>query len=720
MSTYLLEIGTEELPAKFADSVVNQLKALIEFEFEKNFIQNTEIFCSSTPRRIFLLISGLTDVGKDKIELRKGPKADSAFLNGKPTYSAIGFAKSLDIDVKDLLIKKIKNVDFVFGKKIEKGKSTKYLLSLIIPKVIKALQGSRFMKWSYGNFKFSRPIRWIISLYDKEILEFDLNNIEPKIIFDNISRGHRLFSNTILINHPDNYLDSLEASGVLANRTKRKKIINDLINNSSDDLKLYPDLSDELLNEITDLVEFPNLLVGSFDDKYLSLPTEVLSTVMKNHQKYIPLFKSKSNFNKLNLDSKETLSTKFFIISNGLNEANQYIKKGNENVLKARFADAKFFIETDINLSCHDRNKKISSISYLKGLGNIAEKVERVIFIANEIFNEVKDSSINVQELLEAAKFSKHDLCSEIVKEFPELQGTMGGKYLMNEGFSENISLAVSEHYFPRFYKDNLPSTKYGSILAISDKLETIISIFMIGKRPSGSSDPFALRRNLNGIIQIIWQNNFDLKFDKLITQLINHCYAEFNTLNFNHQKILDDLIDFSRQRIISHLEDSLYDREIISSTCESENISHLNIFDLADLKNRINAIQKFKLGNNSSDLINIISRYSKLANKGILENYIYTFKDKINIELFEKKSEIDVFKFLQLLQNLVKTKDWEYSQLINLFEENIQVLIEIFDNNNGVMVMSEDLYLRNNRLNLLALVRNYSLLIADFTLLNS
>ena len=163
MSTYLLEIGTEELPAEFADSVVNQFKSLLEFELEKNFIKNTEIFCSSTPRRIFLLISGLTDLGKDKIELRKGPKADAAFLNGVPTSSAIGFAKSLDIDVKDLLIKKIKNVDFVFGEKIEKGKSTKYLLSLIIPKVIKALQGSRFMKWSYGNFKFSRPIRWIIS-----------------------------------------------------------------------------------------------------------------------------------------------------------------------------------------------------------------------------------------------------------------------------------------------------------------------------------------------------------------------------------------------------------------------------------------------------------------------------------------------------------------------------------------------------------------------------
>jgi len=719
LSTYLLEIGTEELPAKFADSVVNQFKSLLEFELEKNFIKNTEIFCSSTPRRIFILILGLSDIGKDKIELRKGPKSDSAYFNGMPTKSAIGFAKSLNIDVKDLLIKKIKNVDFVFGEKIEKGKSTKYLLSQIIPKVIKSLQGSRFMKWNYGNFKFSRPIRWIISLYNEEILEFNFDDIEPKIIFDKFSRGHRLISNKILIDHPDNYIDSLVSSGVVVNRKKRKKLINDSINNAAHELKLYPDLSDQLLNEITDLVESPNLLIGNFDTKYLSLPAEVLCTVMKNHQRYIPLYKLNKKFSKLKLDSKEILSTKFFLISNGLKESGKSIKKGNENVLKARFADAKFFIETDLKLSCNDRNKKISSISYLKDLGNIAEKVERIIYIANEIFNEVKDSSINVQDLLEAAKFSKHDLCSEIVKEFPELQGTMGGKYLMNEGFSENISLAVSEHYFPRFYRDNLPSTKYGSILAISDKLETIISIFVIGKRPSGSSDPYALRRNLNGIIQIIWQNNFDLKFDKLIKKLISYWYTQFNALNFNHKKIFDDLIQFSIQRIISHLEDSSYDREIISATCESGNVSHLNILDIADLKNRIETIEKFKLGINSSNLINIISRYTKLANKGDLGNNVYISKDNINVELFEKKSEMDVFKFLLQLENLVNIKDWEYIQLMKLFEDNIQILIEIFDNINGVMIMTENLNLRKNRLNLLALVRNYSLLIADFTLLN-
>ena len=290
----------------------------------------------------------------------------------------------------------------------------------------------------------------------------------------------------------------------------------------------------------------------------------------------------------------------------------------------------------------------------------------------------------------------------------------------MSEGFSKDISLAVSEHYFPRFYKDNLPSTKYGSILSISDKLETIISIFVIGKRPSGSSDPYALRRNLNGIIQIIWQNNFDFKFDKLILKLIDYWHSEFNSLNFNHQKVQNDLIEFSRQRIISHLEDSSYDREIISSTCESENIRHLNILDIADLKKRVEIIKKFKLRKDSSNLINIISRYTKLANKGNLENHVYNWKGRINTEIFEKNSEIDVFKFLQLLENLVNNKVWEYSQLIDLFQENIQVLIEIFDNKNGVMIMTDEVNLRNNRLNLLSLVRNYSLLIADFTLLNS
>ena len=720
MSTYLLEIGTEELPAKFADSVVNQFKSLVEFEFDKNIIKYEEIVCSSSPRRIMLIISGLIDSGKDKIELRKGPKANIAFLNGVPTKSAIGFAKSLNIKVEELKIKKIDKGEFVFGEKIEKGRSTKSTLSLIIPKVIKSLQGPRFMKWGHGNFKFSRPIRWIISLYNDEILEFSIKYIDPNISIDRISRGHRLIKNEVLISHPDQYINSLAKSGVIVCREDRKRIINDSIKNNSETLKLYPDLSDELLNEITDLVESPNLIVGNFDSDFLNLPAEVLCTVMKNHQRYIPLFKTNKKQNILDLDSKNILSTNFFLISNGLNDTNNLIKKGNENVLKARFADAKFFIESDKKLSVIDRNKKISSISYLKGLGSISEKVNRIISISSEILNDLNDSSLDKKEMINAAKYSKNDLCSEIVNEFPELQGVMGGKYLINEGFSENVSLAVAEHYYPRFYKDKLPSSKYGAILSISDKLETIISIFIIGKRPSGSSDPYALRRNLNGIIQIIWQYDFNLKLDHLISKSLNYWKSENNELNINYENVCMDLVEFANQRVINHLEDLSFNKQLIKAIWESESLRHLNKLDIEDIKKRINIIEKFKKGKNYKALINIITRYTKLAQKGNLKTNIRTCEGNINIQLFEKKSEMDVYNFIKGLEDLIESKDWKYNDLISLYEENLQYLVDLFDNQKGVMIMSDDLAVRENRLNILCLVRNFSLLIADFTILSS
>tara|TARA_Y100001933_G_C18895643_1_gene520260 strand:- start:22 stop:1092 length:1071 start_codon:yes stop_codon:yes gene_type:complete len=356
----------------------------------------------------------------------------------------------------------------------------------------------------------------------------------------------------------------------------------------------------------------------------------------------------------------------------------------------------------------------------MKGLGNLYEKVDRISFIAKQIFKELNDSSINLKELEEAARYSKHDLCSEIVNEFPELQGIMGGKYLLSEGYSENVSLAVAEHYYPRFYKDRLPSSPYGAIVALADKLETIISIFVIGKRPSGSSDPYAIRRNLNGIIQIMWQYEFNLKFDELIPKLVNKWKLDFINTNFNYQKVLEDLNDYISQRIISHLEDLSYEKEVISSTCESENLKYHNCLDIFDIKNRIKIINKVKAKKNSSDLINVISRYSKLAVKGNLKINILSCESNINQQLFEKNSELLVFNFLKLLENLVNSRKWDYVELINLFEENLQVLKELFDSQKGVLIMSENIKLRNNRLNLLCLVRNYSLLIADFTLLNS
>ena len=720
MSKYLLEIGTEELPANFSHSVLNQFKSLIEFEFDKKLIKYKRIFCTSTPRRIVLFLDGLVDYAEDKSIIRKGPKAISAFVNGDPTNAALGFANSLGINVDDLEIKNTKKGEFVFGKTVEKGESTRKSLSLIIPKAIKNLQGPRFMKWGYGNFKFSRPIRWVVSLYNDEILDFELDECDPEIVIGNKSKSHRLINKEIKIHNPDNYFELMTDNRVLVNRIDRKEKILRIINESSESLDLKPDLSEELLNELTDLVESPDLIIGKFSEEFLDIPVEVLSTVMKTHQRYIPLFQKDKTFSKLDLSSEEIISTNFFIISNGLSEANKNIAKGNEKVLKARFSDAKFFVETDKKVSSNERNQKLKSVSYLKGMGNVFQRVERIEDVTKMVFKCLNDESLDINKLIEAAKYCKNDLSSEIVYEFPELQGIMGGKYLKNEGFSEEVCLAVSEHYLPSFYKDNLPSSKYGAIVSLSDKIETLISIFISGKRPTGSSDPYALRRNLNGVIKIIWDFDLDLSLEKIFDELLDLWKISLPNLNFIKQEVLDDLIEFLIQRIISHLEEILLDKEIVKAICSSEELYKQRIINIVDLKNRIKCIALLKEKDEFDKIQNVITRVSKLANRGNLDKDILLLKNYVTPDLFEKECESKVFKFVGELEKLFYSDNFDYMKLLTLFENNANNIKDLFDNENGILVMSDDLKIRNNRLNLLSLIRNYSLRIADFTLLNS
>ena len=720
MSKYLLEIGTEELPAKFTHSVIKQINSLIEFEFDKKLIKFNNIICTSTPRRIVLFIEGLVDKANDRTVIRKGPKATSAFLNGVPTNAAIGFANSLGINIDDLEIKETEKGEFVFGTKIEKGESTRSSLSSIIPKVIKNLQGPRFMKWGYGSFKFSRPIRWIVSLYNDEILDFVFDECDPKISIGNKSKSHRLINKVIEIHSPDSYFELIAKSGVFVKREERKEKIVNLINHESQLVNLDPDLSDNLLNELTDLVESPNLITSNFDKQFLNLPVEVLSTVMKNHQRYIPLLKKGRTFSKLDLSSEKVISTNFFVLSNGLRESNNIISKGNEKVLRARFSDAKFFVESDKKVSSKERNEKLKTVSYLKGMGNVSQRVKRIEDTSEKILNYLNDQSLDSEKTKEAAKYCKNDLCSEIVYEFPELQGIMGGKYLRNEGFSKEICIAVAEHYMPGFYKDDLPSTKYGAIISISDKIETLISIFISGKRPSGSSDPYALRRSLNGVILIIWQFEFDLDLINIFEELLEYWKISLPKLKFEKEKVLNDLIEFTNQRIVSHLDELSISKDLIKATCFIDSSSEKKIMNILDLKNRINTIYQLKGKPDFPEIQKVISRVSKLAESGNLKTTIFSCKDYVNSDLFEKECENKVFEFIKELEGIIKLPNWNYSQLFKLFETNSKNLDELFDNERGVLIMAENPEIRNNRLNLLGLVRNYSLKIADFTLFNS
>ena len=720
MSKYLLEIGTEELPAKFSYSVLEQFKSLLEFELDKKLIKCDNIVVTSTPRRIVLLLEGLVDYAEDKIIVRKGPKANSAYLNGSPTNAALGFANSLGIDVGELEIKSTEKGDFIFGKKIEKGQSTRISLSSIIPKVVKSLQGPRFMKWGAGNLKFSRPIRWIVSLYNDEILDFAFDECDPKIQISNKSKSHRLLNEVFEVQHVDNFFELLKQNRVLVKRDERKEKIENLINHTSQSLNLNPDLSEALLNELIDLVEWPDLIVGKFSEEFLDLPLEVLSTVMKSHQRYVPLLLKNNSFSKLDLSSEKNISTNFLVISNGLEVSNKNIAKGNEKVLRARFSDAKFFVESDKKVASIERNEKLKSVSYLKGFGNIFQRVERIEEVTKKILKFLKDNSLEEKKIIEAAKYCKNDLCSEIVFEFPELQGIMGGKYLKYEGFSEDVCLAVAEHYLPSFYKDALPSTKYGAIVSIADKVETLISIFISGKRPSGSSDPYALRRNLNGVIKIIWDYELDLPLDKLFNELIDFWKMAFPNLNFTRETVFNDINEFLVQRIVSHLEEKLLSKELIKAVCSSDELSQKRVLNIVDLKKRIKSIMNFNERENFVEIQQVITRVSKLAKNSDLSTDVLSARDYVNTKLFEKDCELKVFEFIRELEKRFSEGYCNYLELLNLFEINVNTIEDLFDNEKGVLIMSEDLKIRNNRLNLLSLIRNYSLKIADFTLLNS
>jgi len=296
----------------------------------------------------------------------------------------------------------------------------------------------------------------------------------------------------------------------------------------------------------------------------------------------------------------------------------------------------------------------------------------------------------------------------------------MGGKYLKFEGFSEDVCLAVAEHYLPSFYKDALPSTKYGAIVSIADKVETLISIFISGIRPSGSSDPYALRRNLNGVIKIIWDYEFDLPLDNLFNEIIDFWIISFPNLNFSKEKVLNDLNEFLVQRIVSHLEEISLSKELIKAVCSSDELSQKRVLNIVDLKNRIKSIMNFNEKENFVEIQNVIIRVSKLANNSDLSTDVFSTRNYVNTKLFEKDCEFKVFEFIGELEKLFSEGYCNYLELLNLFEINVNTIEDLFDNEKGVLIMSENLKIRNNRLNLLSLIRNYSLKIADFTLLNS
>ena len=718
MSTFLLEIGTEELPADFSKQVVSQLSDNVLSDLDQSRLTHGNIHCSSTPRRIFLLIENLADKADDFVEERKGPPESQAFKNGSPAEAAIGFAKRCGLSPDELDIRETTKGSFVFAKIVEKGKPAKQLLIDLIPQWIGNLQGRRFMRWSSGTRRFSRPVRWIISLLDDQLIPFTLADCEPQVISSKKSRGHRLFKSSVTIPSASEYITALKNVGVQVDRKERRETIINLVKEASILYKSSPYIPNDLLEELTDLVELPSLISGKIDKEYLKLPPEVLTTVMRSHQRYIPLyFSDQLDSDPLSFDSQNTLNPSFLCISNALPEAKALVILGNERVLRARLSDAQFFVKADLAISSLSRCELLKNVSFAEGLGSLFDRVKRIEWIINGLLKTINCKTINAVSAKRAAQLCKHDLVSQIVGEFPELEGVMGGKYLIKEGESREVALAVLEHYLPRSTVDSLPSSSTGSILALAERFELLLSIFSKGERPSGSSDPFALRRAGNGILQILWNRNWLIDFNDFFDESIIYWSNLFPLFEINHSRLLNDLRLFFRQRIISLLEEEEIDIDIIKAvTGDLENVEAL-LSNPTEIKLRALLLSEMRKNNTLSSLYLVVTRASRLAVKSNLPVNILGPIGFVDTTLFEKESEFQLLNVINSLESISTSKSSDrYLELAKGLNDASRVLSEFFDGEQSVMVMSDNLKIRTNRLNLLAIIRNHALILADFS----
>jgi len=720
LSTYLLEIGTEELPADLAESVISQLQLNVNNDLNSSNIKFSEIRVTTTPRRIALLIKGIAPFSEDSIEERKGPPFSQAFHDGKPTKAAIGFAKRYDLSPEKLEIRETSKGSFVFAKSIEKGKPVANLLSDYLPRWISRIQGRRFMRWGKGDFRFSRPIRWIVSLLDSEVLPFKISGCDPEIEIGNISRPHRLHGSTLEINNAKTYVDQLQDAGVTVDRNSRLSFINDLVLNHEINKKVKPDLTEPLLNELTDLVEAPLLVTGSFDESFLDLPPEVLSTVMKVHQRYIPLYKVNVELDPLSLDSRNTLLPGFLCISNGLSSAKEKIIRGNEKVLKARFSDASFFIKSDLLINSSSRINKLKDVTFAEGLGSLYDRVNRIEWLVKLLTSKLKFDQEDIKKSVKVAYFSKHDLVSNMVDEFPELQGIIGSKYLLHEGESRDVCLGVLEHYKPKGTSDSIPSNNPGNAVSLAERFELLFSIYAKGERPSGSSDPYALRRAANGILLILWNKDWQLNINEILNNSLIYWEKLFPSLSLNISSLTIELKEFFRQRIISLLEEKDIDFDIIQAVSGDTSLISKLLDDPTDVYFRALLLMDMRKNNTLNLLQTVVTRASKLAVKSTIAKDVIDPSGFVHKSLFEKECESEMFNVLEKLKPLAINCDRvKYKLLADGLVSSAETLAKFFDGEGSVMVMTDDINLRNNRLNLLSILRNQSLILADFSKLS-
>ena len=720
LSTFLLEIGTEELPADFARLALPQLEQLVRRDLVEARLGFGTLQCTSTPRRLVVRIEDLEACTPDREEERKGPPAAQAFQNGVATPAAIGFANRCGVPPEALDVRETAKGPFVFARVRESGRRADALLAEFIPQWIGALQGRRFMRWGQGESRFSRPVRWLVALLDNQVVPARLEGSDPAVEAGSLSRGHRLIQAEVPIANAQSYAADLEAAGVLVDRQARATLIRDQVEQAAVALGARADLPDDLFDELVDLVERPQLIEGSIATRYLALPAEVLSTVMRAHQRYVPLYHQHGGTDPLALEAHGSLMDRFLCIGNGLDAAADTVRRGNQRVLKARLADAEFFVQADRAVASIDRRDQLARVTFAEGLGSVRDRVERLEWCTDVLLELLALGSEVAGHARRAAHLCKHDLVSQMVGEFPELQGVMGGKYLLAEGEPRPVALAVLEHYLPRGAGDALPSSAAGAVVALAERLELLLSIYAKGERPSGSSDPYALRRAGNGLLQILWDRGWSLDLHALLRRAAAHWAVLLPHCGVNAQALSDELAEFARQRLVSLLEESGLDGDLVQAVAgESVPLDRV-ICDPLDARQRAELLRLLRSRGELSAVQAVVTRASRLAEKGDLPIDVLSPAGVVDPALFEKPSEAGMLAVLEALEPIATgSSAARYSQLAQGLSAGATALAAFFDGDQSVMVMVDDQPRRRNRLNLLAVLRNQASVLADFSRLS-
>ena len=671
MNKYLLEIGTEELAYKFIPSAMEQLKTEFTKALEENEIKFADIKVYATPRRLTVLIEDLPEKQEDVLKTVKGPIATVAYdENGNLTKAALGFANKNNITPEKLF----KQDNYVWAKIEQKGKNTKDILKEIAPAIILKLKGTHFMRWADLDIKFQRPIRWIVSLFNNEVIEFEIANVKAS----NKSRGHRFSKTEVEITNPDSYLTILEDANVIADVEKRKAEIVKLATAKAKEINADIVIDDELLNEVTFITEWPVPVICSFEEKYLQIPEKVCVTVMAVHQRYFPLYQGGKLLNK------------FITISNFVGDTFDNIKAGNERVVRARLEDAIFFVNEDTQKPLVAYLEDLKGVTFQKGFGSVYDKTQRICTLSKTIAKEINAPIADVER---TALLCKADLVTKLVFEFTELQGYIGADYALRSGESKEVSEGIKEHYFPLNAESEVASNIEGQIVGIADKMDTVVTVFADGKKISGSQDPLGVRRATLGILKTVLQKGLDINLTELLKQTIELLPVEVQdkTALFNTVK------DFFEQRLIILLADS-YKHDVLEACVSEKDV----LSDLKDFTKRLNIVSDIIKKDNYAQFHEGVNRIIR-----IIKNEKEF--DSVNTALFNNESE----KNLWNVASTINENELSYEELETKLTNIVPYISEFFEN---VLVMDKDEAIKQNRINMLNAIKQKFATIADFS----